>query len=140
MADDFASAALRHESDARHLLAHSRLDNAGYLAGYGVECSFKLLVERFGGPAPAALGHDLAALGGRALDLAALLSPGTRRYRVDDHPDVQYATRSWAVGQRYASTGTRVQADAARLVAAASAAVREIVMRLVLDGLVPLPR
>ncbi|MCM0588905.1 MAG: hypothetical protein ACSI46_02675 [Gloeotrichia echinulata DVL01] len=45
MSDSFSQAAARHLHDANLLLNKQRCDNAVYLAGYVVECSFKVLVK-----------------------------------------------------------------------------------------------
>ena len=61
---DFSSAAARHWDDAMSLIQANRFDNAGYLAGYVVECSLKCLVE-MSGAAPKPFQHELATLSGR---------------------------------------------------------------------------
>jgi len=43
MQESFSNSAGRHLQDAQLLLAEQRWDNAVYLAGYVVECSFKVL-------------------------------------------------------------------------------------------------
>lgn len=47
MQESFSNAAGRHLRDAEILLENERFDNAAYLAGYVVECSFKILVELY---------------------------------------------------------------------------------------------
>jgi HEPN domain-containing protein len=47
MQESFSSSAGRHLQDAQILLREKRWDNAVYLAGYVVECSFKVLVEQY---------------------------------------------------------------------------------------------
>ena len=44
MQESFSSSAGRHLQDAQILLREKRWYNAVYLAGYVVECSFKVLV------------------------------------------------------------------------------------------------
>ena len=46
MSENFISAAARHSFDADLLIENKRLDNAGYLAGYAVECSLKAIILR----------------------------------------------------------------------------------------------
>ena len=63
MSESFSQAAARHLYDANVLLNGQRWDNAVYLAGYVVECSFKVLVEKYIDQAAVKkYGHDLAAL------------------------------------------------------------------------------
>lgn len=45
MQESFSSSAGRHLQDAKALLEYQRWDNAVYLAGYVVECSFKVLID-----------------------------------------------------------------------------------------------
>ena len=48
MQEHYASAASRHVEDARYLCDARRWDNAGYLAGYVVECGVKAVINRAG--------------------------------------------------------------------------------------------
>jgi HEPN domain-containing protein len=133
--EDYGSAAIRHARDAALLLDSGRVDNATYLAGYGVECGLKLLVQSGGGPLPKTLGHDLRSLTGKALELAALLSPAMRRYRPDDEPEVRFAVERWSPDLRYQRTGGLDEATARRMLAAAQVCVDRIACALILDGL-----
>ena len=45
MPESFAESALRHYADADHLADRGRLDGAGYLIGYAVECAIKATIE-----------------------------------------------------------------------------------------------
>jgi hypothetical protein len=103
-----------------------------------VECSFKLLVERAEEISPKALGHDLVNLAGRALILAAILSPGTERYRFDD-PDVEYTFARWKPEMRYSKSGTVSAAESQRLVHGGQVCLEAIVHPLILDGVVESP-
>ena len=47
MQESFSMSAGRHLQDAQILLTQHRWDNAVYLSGYVVECSFKFLVEQY---------------------------------------------------------------------------------------------
>ena len=65
MPDLFGQAAARHLHDSSILLGAGRWDNAVYLAGYVVECSFKLLIQaHLGAAAARAYAHDLGAMQG----------------------------------------------------------------------------
>lgn len=139
MTDDFVSASARHATDAEHLLRVGRLDNAGYLAGYAVECSLKAVILHSGGR-PQAYGHDLAALTGPALELAVLLSPGLRRYRSDLIPTVAAIGADWRPSLRYSQTGSLTEQQASRFVEAGRMAFEELVIRLILDGRAEVPR
>ena len=43
--DDYPGAASKHLLDSEALLAASRFDGAGYLAGYAVECTIKTVIQ-----------------------------------------------------------------------------------------------
>ncbi len=141
MGDDFVSAALRHAEDAGLLLREGRYDNAGYLAGYAVECSWKTLISFCSGPAPRSISHDLTTLTGRALELTSILFPGGQvLYRLDVDPAQAKAAWGWSPSWRYATTGTVGQAQAKQLVQAAVDCSERIVHALILDGTVAMPR
>lgn len=139
MTDDFVSASARHATDAELLLRVGRLDNAGYLAGYAVECSLKAVILH-GGGRPQAYKHDLAALSGAALDLAVILSPGLRRYRSDLIPTIAAVGAEWRPSLRYSQTGSITHPQAKRFVDAGRKAFEELVIRLILDGRAEVPR
>jgi hypothetical protein len=82
-------------------------------------------------------GHDLSGLTGSGWALAVLLTPGTRRYRLE--PPEAGAIQAWTHELRYARTGTVTSVEARNVVSAAAAAVRNIICPLVLDGFLPLP-
>jgi HEPN domain-containing protein len=140
MAEDYASAAFRHDSDANFLLGHGRLDNAGYLAGYVVECCLKALIACGEGPGSRALGHDLTSLAGQALTLAALLSPGLSRYDVTDDLDVRHVLAAWHPDCRYDATGLTTREEAERRLRAARASKERVLLPLILDGVLEVPR
>ncbi|MFY7886296.1 MAG: hypothetical protein ACOVOV_15775 [Dolichospermum sp.] len=77
MTELFASAAGRHLQDAKILLSKNRWDNAIYLAGYVVECAFKLLVEQYFANNDAArkFGHNLQELEGKARERLGIIYP-----------------------------------------------------------------
>jgi len=79
VSESFAQAAARHLQDAKLLLNHHRWDNAIYLAGYVVECSFKVLVgiyiDQIDQKEVKKYGHDLTKLQGQAMDRLRLMYP-----------------------------------------------------------------
>lgn len=136
MQESFVNSAGRHLQDARILLAEQRWDNAVYLAGYVVECSFKVLIEqhfKHDRGAVKKYGHDLTELEGRALDRLRLLYPildkqlptsrlaGTALAR--NHPE-----------RRYFKSGFWAESDAQSAVQLAEEIYREIISKLVLNG------
>lgn len=133
MSEDFSSAAARHYNDSQLLFDERRLDNAAYLTGYVVECCLKALILH-GGGSPRAYGHDLSALGGDALELAVLLSPGLRHYHVDTMAETRKKCDSWEPSLRYAKTGDVTEPDAARLREAAQDVFVRLLVPLILDG------
>ena len=71
--NSFAQAAARHLYDANILKNQQRWDNAVYLAGYVVECSFKVLVKVYlpeGNTAVRNYGHDLTEIQYKAIDIS----------------------------------------------------------------------
>ena len=48
MADSFPDAARRHRSDAKHLAANDRFQNAGHLLGFAAECLAKEVLQAAG--------------------------------------------------------------------------------------------
>ena len=141
MSEEFASAAMRHHSDANFLGDDGRLDNSGYLAGYVVECSLKVLVECCQeGPRGLALGHDLTNLAGRALTLAALLTPGVSRYDVTDDTDICHVLREWRSECRYGATGQTTVEEMKTRRRAAQVCIDRILLPLILDGVLGVPQ
>jgi HEPN domain-containing protein len=138
--EDYLSAALRHHHDANLLLESGRLDNAAYLAGYIVECSLKALIqsgEEIGGRS---LGHDLPNIAGGALVLAVLIAPGIQRYLPDIDPDLQHVLDVWEPDWRYAATGQVSEDEARRLIRGGKVSIDRVLLPLVLDGVLGLPR
>ncbi|MGK3969216.1 HEPN domain-containing protein [Sorangium sp. So ce118] len=129
--EDYSSAARRHLQDALTLLEAKRTDNAAYLAGYVIECSLKKLLEVHGHGARE-YGHDLERLSGRALSLAAILSPGSTRYRVDDIEGLQDVVGFWTPVLRYLQTGTLVGSE--QMVDVASRVYKGFLVEAILDG------
>jgi HEPN domain-containing protein len=138
MPDCFSSAAGRHLHDARILVDNQCWDNGVYLARYTVECVFKLLVEQYFPPharAARKYGHDLTALSGKAIERLRVLYPildsqlpasrlsGT--VLATEHPD-----------RRYAKSGRWTREEATGAIECAEAIYREVIPKLVLNGLV----
>jgi HEPN domain-containing protein len=136
MQDSFANAAGRHLHDAQSLLQTRRLDNAVYLAGYVVECSFKLLVEQYFKNDRAAVksfGHNLTEIEGKAMERLRVLYPILDKQLpasrisdtvlAQDHP-----------ARRYAKSGLWTQAEAELAVQRAREIYIEIIPKLVLNG------
>jgi hypothetical protein len=140
MTEDFTSAAFRHFFDACLLSAQKRPDNAGYLAGYAIECSLKALLSAGGIVHPRRYQHDLATLGGSALDLAILLAPSLRHYRSEVIEAVLQASREWSSEWRYSPTGSVPPELAQRLTAAAEQALKFCLVPMILDGWKEPPR
>ncbi|MEK7728059.1 MAG: hypothetical protein AAB354_06555 [candidate division KSB1 bacterium] len=140
MADNFLSAAARHYVDSGLLLASRRIDNAGYLAGYTVECSLKAIILHGSGRNPKTYGHELSTLGGLALDLALLLSPSWRRYRPKSITEILAVFGDWNPEWRYSTTGELLEEKANDLVMTAEKAFKEILIPLVLDGWEEIPQ
>jgi hypothetical protein len=131
---------MRHYRDAAFLLDGGRLDNAAYLAGYVVECSFKAVIQCGDRIAGQSLGHDLKNIAGRALALAAVLAPGLQRYQVGLNPDVEHVLGHWRPELRYGASGRASQEEAGRLIRGGQACLAAIIIPLVLDGIVGIPR
>lgn len=136
--EDYFSAGLRHLRDSRSL-AEQASDNAGYLAGYVIECSLKRVLALYG-HAGRAFDHDIKNLQGRALALAALLAPGAARYRIDDIPGLEQACADWSPELRYQRSGTLGSERSQRLVEVAHALHEQILIPLMLDGVEDGPR
>lgn len=133
--ESFPQAAARHLQDAKILLNKERWDNAVYLAGYVVECSFKVLVEIYipeGKKAVKKYGHDLTELQGTAMDRLRVIYPVLMQLPSDrtmgtvlakNHPE-----------RRYYQSGIRNQTQAEEAVNRAEEIYQEIIPKLVLDG------
>jgi HEPN domain-containing protein len=136
MRESFVNSAGRHLHDARILLAEQRWDNAVYLAGYVVECSFKVLIEQHfkrDREAVKKYGHDLTELEGRALDRLRLLYPILdKQLPVSRLADTVLAQNH--PERRYFQSGCWVESDALSAVQRAEEIYREIISKLVLNG------
>jgi HEPN domain-containing protein len=146
MQESFSMSAGRHLQDAQILLTEHRWDNAVYLSGYVVECSFKVLIEQYfsqpnfsqpsrDGREAKKFGHDLTKLEGKAMERLRTMYPVLDRQlpssRIDgtvlanDHPERRYAASNlWTAEQATVS------------VERASKIYMSIIPKLVLDGLI----
>lgn len=134
MSEHFQQAAARHLCDAQYLLSQQRWDNAVYLAGYVVECSFKVLVEVYIDSLTAKkYGHDLAELQGKAMERLRLIYPAL---------DMQLpASRTMGTvleqnhpTRRYAKSGLWSEIEAKAAAKRAEEIYLEIIPKLILDG------
>ena len=135
--ESFPQAAGRHLYDAKILLDKERWDNAVYLAGYVVECSFKVLVKVYIPEDQTAVkkyGHDLTELQGKAMDRLRLMYPvldvqlptsrTTGTVLDKDHPE-----------RRYAKSGLWNQTQAEEAVNRAEEIYQETIPKFILDGI-----
>jgi HEPN domain-containing protein len=134
MSEYFQQAAARHLRDAQYLLSQQRWDNTVYLAGYVVECSFKVLVEVYIDSLTAKkYGHDLAELQGKAMERLRLIYPAL---------DMQLpASRTMGTvleqnhpARRYAKSGLWSEIKAKAAAKRAEEIYLEIIPKLILDG------
>lgn len=141
MQESFSNSAGRHLQDAQLLLVEQRWDNAVYLAGYVVECSFKVLVEQHfkqDQDAVRKYGHHLTELEGRAMERLRVLYPILDRQLpasriagtvlAQNHPE-----------RRYSKSGLWAEAEAKTAVQRAEEIYREIITKLVLNGSISSP-
>jgi HEPN domain-containing protein len=136
MQESFSHSAGRHLIDAKILLESQRGDNAVYLAGYVVECCFKLLVEQYFKSDQSAVkkyGHNLTELEGRAIERLRVVYPILDRQLpasrivntvlAHDHPE-----------RRYAKSQLWTEEEAKTAVQRAEEIYRQIIPKLVLNG------
>jgi HEPN domain-containing protein len=138
MQDSFSSSAGRHLQDARILASSQRWDNAVYLAGYVVECSFKVLIEqsfRSGQATAKKYGHDLTELEGKAIERLRILYPILDQKLPSSRMDGTVLAQSHPQ-RRYARSGLWSKAEAELAVGRAEEIHKETVLKLVLDGLI----
>ena len=139
MEENFTQAAARHLYDSQILLTEKRWDNAVYLAGYVLECTFKVLVENYFKADRVAVkkyGHDLVELEGKAMERLRVMYPELDRQlpgsRINgtvlakDHPD-----------RRYAQSGLWSEAQAKEAIEQAAEIYRDLIIKMVLDGIIP---
>ncbi len=136
MQESFPQAAGRHLRDALTLLDAQRWDNAVYLAGYVVECAFKLLVEQYFKNDRAAVkkyGHDLTELEGRAMERLRILYPILDR-QLPASRTFGTVLPQYHPERRYAKSELWTEAEARQAVQRAEEIYREIIPKLVLNG------
>jgi HEPN domain-containing protein len=134
MSEDFQQAAARHLHDAQYLLSHQRWDNAVYLAGYVVECSFKVLVEVYIDSLTAKkYGHDLGELQGKAMERLRLIYPALDMQLPASRTMGTVLEQDHPV-RRYAKSGLWSEIDAKQAAQRAEEIYLEIIPQLILDG------
>ncbi len=135
--EDYPEAAVRHFEDATALLREGRNDNAGYLAGYVIECAMKTVIQIEQGGALWA--HDLEQLSRRAQELAALPGAKTARCasaRTPGHGIYDYEGAGWSESRRYRPSGDLAPNEAVDWLAEAEKVLNDVVFTLRLDGVV----
>ncbi|MFM6795453.1 MAG: HEPN domain-containing protein [Dolichospermum sp.] len=135
--DSFSQAAARHLQDAKILLDKQRWDNAVYLAGYVVECSFKVLVTVYISKDIEEIktyGHDLKKLQGKAMNRLRLMYPVLDMQLPTSRIQRTVLSRNHPE-RRYYKSGIRDQTQAEQAVNRAEEIYREIIPKLVLDGI-----
>ena len=130
-ASDLLSAALRHVSDAEHLLATSP-DQSWHLAGFGPECARKACLGDDWWDK--ALGHELTDFVEPVLELALALDVRAARYGVAGFTARYPSLAEWRPDARYEKTGTRKAEDAKPLVEAAAQLTCRLAAELWMDG------
>jgi len=138
MQESFSNSAGRHLQDAQTLLAEQRWDNAVYLAGYVVECSFKVLIDQHFKHDLGAVkkyGHDLTELDGRAMERLRLLYPTLDR-QLPSNRIIDTVLAQSHPERRYAKSGLWTESEAILAVRRAAEIYREIIPMLVLNGLI----
>ncbi len=136
MQESFSNSAGRHLQDAQILLNAQRWDNAVYLAGYVVECSFKVLVEQYFKHDQGAVkkyGHDLTELEGRAMERLRVLYPILDK-QLPALRIVGTVLGQYHPDRRYSKCGLWAEAEARTAVQRAEEIYREILPKLVLNG------
>jgi hypothetical protein len=127
LAQDYASAAVRHFEDAETLRESGRVDNAGHLIGFAAECAIKHRISSLRPGANSPQGHFPELL------IAARKHLGPRSRYTGMYNIVKGDIfRGWTVNRRYDETGHTNPEDlvewfaaARRLLAAASVRTRK---------------
>lgn len=138
MQDSFSSSAGRHLQDAQILLKEQRWDNAVYLAGYVVECSFKVLVEQYfkhDQKAATKYNHDLSELEGRLMERLRVIYPVLDKQLPASRIAGTVLAENHPI-RRYFKSGHWTEAEVQSAVQRAEEIYREIISKLVLDGLI----
>lgn len=132
----FAQAAGRNLHDARRLRACQRWDNAVYLAGYVVECAFKVLVERYFNEDEAAakkFGHELTKLEGEAIERLRVMYPGLDKQLPASRTAGTVLAQAHPE-RRYAQSDLWNESEASEAINLPEEIYLKIIPRLVLDG------
>ena len=136
MQESFSNAAGRHLRDAEILLENERFDNAVYLAGYVVECSFKVLVELYfknDQGAAKKYGHELNELEGLAMERLRVLYPMLdKQLPASSISNTVLAT--YHPERRYAKSGLWTKEEVKLAVECTREIYGKIIPKLVLDG------
>lgn len=131
------SAALRHLTDARTLLATSPVQ-AAYLAGYGPECARKVVFERGDEPQEdarnRAIGHGFGKPAESALRWFCDLDPLASRYEVRGWKAAHPVLAQWSELIRYGRSDSLSKATATKIVDAATERAIPVVAALWADG------
>ncbi|MFM6280516.1 MAG: HEPN domain-containing protein [Dolichospermum sp.] len=133
--DSFSQAAARHLQDAKILLDKQRWDNAVYLAGYVVECSFKVLVTVYISKDIEEIktyGHDLKKLQGKAMNRLRLIYPVLMQLPASR--TMGTVLDQYHPERRYYKSGIWNQTQAEEAVNKAEEIYQQIIIKLVLDG------
>ena len=122
MTESYSESALRHSADADHLASSNRIDGAGYLIGFAVECAIKAAIVATR-PAAGTPHVHLPKL----LDGAKQALQGRRKHSMFTVIDQRDFMHRWTIDVRYAANGAvdatlfrRWRTDANRALAAAN--------------------
>jgi hypothetical protein len=132
----FAQAAGRHLHDALQLRDCQRWDNAVYLAGYVVECAFKVLVEIYFNEDEAAakkFGHELTKIEGEAIERLRVMYPGLDKQLPASRTAGTVLAQAHPE-RRYAPSDLWNESEAGMAIERAEEIYLKIIPRLVLDG------
>ena len=141
MQKSFSLSASRHLQDAHILLTKHRWDNAVYLSGYVVECSYKVVIEQYFSQtsrdttAAKKFGHDLTKLEGKAMERLRIIYPILGRQLPSSRMDGTVLANNHPE-RRYAVSNLWTEEKAITSVQRADQIYKSIIPKLVLDGLI----
>lgn len=134
MEESFIQAAARHLHDAEILLNQQRWDNAIYLAGYVVECTFKVLVDKYISDRDCSkFGHNLTELQGKGIERLRIIYP-TLDTQLPISRTNETVLADYHPQRRYFKSGLWNESEAREAVKRAAEIYNEIIPRLILDG------
>ena len=136
MQESFANSASRHLHDSQILLKAQRWDNAVYLAGYVVECTFKTVIEQYFKDNQAAkhFNHDIIRLEDEVIDRLRVMYPILGQQLPSIRTSDSVLAKDHPI-RRYAKS--KLTEDEAKLaVKQAEKIYQDIILKLVLDGLI----